>query len=320
MLRRTVARVLIAVAVIIGVASPTTAAFANSFWISDANVQVVVNDDGSLAITERITFDFSGTFSGAYRDIPLRGGESLSDVVVSDLSGAYALGGCTDLGCFSPAGTYGVAIFPTFVRVVWHHNSTDQAHTFDLTYTMKGVATAYDDVVDVNLQVWGDQWAVGVDNLTASVIIPGSPVPGQVLVWGHPFEIDGSTSLGDDGVSPTLDAANVPAERWVEIRTAFPTDLLSTTDGARRLDGDGLALILDEERQFALDNEAAQQATGIGLTIGVAALLLITVGLGLATYLRYGKEPKVRTTESMNKNHRRICRLRRSARCCRRAK
>ncbi|MFV2000017.1 MAG: DUF2207 domain-containing protein, partial [Acidimicrobiia bacterium] len=257
--RRTLARVLATIVALSGIAVPAAAmAQAKSFWIAEADVEAVVNDDGALDVTERITFDFSGSFTGAYRDIPLRPGESLGAIVVSDSSGPYTPGGCIELGCFSPAGTYGVAVFPTFVRVVWHHNTTNRLATFTLSYTMRGLVTAYDDVVDVNLQVWGDQWAVGVDRLTATVILPGSSEPGEVLVWGHPFGIDGSTSLGEDGISPSLEASDVPPERWVEIRTTFPTDLLSSTDGARRVAGNGLDSILEEERQFALDNEAAR--------------------------------------------------------------
>jgi len=44
---------------------PATSAGAKSFWISRASVDVVVNDDASLSVTEYITFDFSASFSGA---------------------------------------------------------------------------------------------------------------------------------------------------------------------------------------------------------------------------------------------------------------
>ena len=48
--------------------------------MSEADVEIVVNDDGLLSITESLTYDFDGDFSGAYRDIPLRPGEAISDV------------------------------------------------------------------------------------------------------------------------------------------------------------------------------------------------------------------------------------------------
>ena len=50
---------------------PSTAD-AKSYSLPTADVAVQIQPDGSLLVQERITFDFSGDFSGAYRDIPLR--------------------------------------------------------------------------------------------------------------------------------------------------------------------------------------------------------------------------------------------------------
>jgi hypothetical protein len=51
---------------------------AKSYWIDSADSDITVNADGSLSVIERITYEFSGSFSGGYRDIPLRSGESIS--------------------------------------------------------------------------------------------------------------------------------------------------------------------------------------------------------------------------------------------------
>ena len=94
-----------ALTVLVLVVAPATAAWAQSFWMSSADVDIVINDDGSLQVTETLTYDFDGDFSGAYRDIPLRAGEAITDVTVRDETTTYRLGGCTQLGCSSPPGT-----------------------------------------------------------------------------------------------------------------------------------------------------------------------------------------------------------------------
>ncbi len=279
--------------VILLVAVLASPAWAKSYRIDSADVDIIVNDDGSLSVTERIRYDFSGSFSGAYRDIPLRPGESIRNINVSDAGGSYSLGGCVELGCSSLPGTYGVASNPGYVRIVWHYSATDQRREFTITYDMVAVASAYDDVVDVNLQVWGDQWPVAVDTLTARIHLPGDPTAGDVYVWGHPYGIDGSTTLGDDGISPTLVAEDIPSETWVELRSAFPTALLTSTDGARAVAGAGLQSILDEEAYFATESDEAAKATRTGFIIGSLAAIVLALGLGLTTYVRYGKEPKV---------------------------
>jgi len=208
--------------VILLVAVLASPAGAKSYWIDSADVDIIVNADGSLSVTERIRYDFSGSFTGAYRDIALRSGESIRDITVSDAGGGYSLGGCVELGCSSPPDTFGIASIPGYVRIVWHYSATDQQREFTITYDMIGVASAYDDVVDVNLQVWGDQWPVGASKVTARMQLPGSPEPGEVYVWGHPYGIDGTTTLGEDGVSPALTASNIPSESWVELRSVVP--------------------------------------------------------------------------------------------------
>ncbi|MEX2132542.1 MAG: DUF2207 domain-containing protein, partial [Acidimicrobiia bacterium] len=54
--------------------TPALPADAKSFWLSNGDVEITVNDDGSLDVVESLTFDFDGSFSGAYRDIPLTSG------------------------------------------------------------------------------------------------------------------------------------------------------------------------------------------------------------------------------------------------------
>jgi uncharacterized membrane protein len=275
------------------VLAPATAAMAKSFWMSEADVDIVVNDDGSLSVTETLTYLFDGDFSGAYRDIPLRPGESISQVRVSDESVEYELGGCTELGCSSPPGSYGVEVQGDLVRIVWHHSSSNEDRTFQISYLMTGVAVAYDDVVDVNLQVWGDQWSVGLDHLTARMTLPPGAQPGEVRVYGHPYTVDGQTTLGDDQVSPSLEASNVPAYRWVEMRVVFPTDLLFSTEGSTVVAGDGLELILQEEDQFAAEASDEATAQRTGLLWGAGLALVLFAGLGGLVYFGYGREPRV---------------------------
>ncbi|HEX9761967.1 MAG TPA: DUF2207 domain-containing protein [Acidimicrobiia bacterium] len=272
---------------------PALPAVAKSYWMDSADVSVTVNPDGSLAITEVLGFQFSGQFSGAYRDIRLRPGESLSVISVGDENDDYQSGACTTLGCTSPPGSFGVESIPGYVRIVWHHASQDEIRYFILRYTMTGVAVAYDDVVDVNLQVWGDQWAVGLDRLVSRLELPGLAAAGEVRVWGHPFGVDGTTSLGDDGVSPSLDASGIPSEQWVEMRVTFPTGLLASTSGAQVRAGNGLERILAEEATFADEEAEAARALRTGLIGGGSLAAVIAIGIGGFVFVRYGREPKV---------------------------
>ena len=181
-------------------------------------MEIVVADDGSLLVTERITFAFDGSFSGAYRDVVTRPGERMTDVAVSEDGADYSPGAPTGFGSSGDPGSFGVEDLGNRVRIVWHYRAADEQRTFTISYRMTGLAVAYDDVVDVYFRVWGDEWDPSLGHLESRMTLPGSGDPGDVRVWGYPGTVDGSVSLGADGVSPSLTADGIPSRQWGETR------------------------------------------------------------------------------------------------------
>jgi uncharacterized membrane protein len=286
-------RRLLRLIVVIGlVALPALPAAAKSFDIVGANITIQVEEAGSLLITERLTYSFDGSFSGAYRDIPILADETFEFVSVGDELVTYESGGCAWLGCSSPPGTYGLDEQPGLARVVWHHSSNDEQRTFELTYRMTGVVTVYDDVADLYYKVWGDQWEVSPNLVTAEVLLPRGAADGEVRVYGHPYGVSGETSLGEDGVSPSLEARDVPPHTFVEIRVVFPPDLLTSSDGVTVIAGAGQDIILDQEAEWAERANDARNAARNGLIGGALAFVGLVGGAGGLVYLRYGREPR----------------------------
>ena len=170
---------------------------------------------------EQITFDFAGSFSGAYRDIPVRSGESITDVSVSEGTTLYRPGANTELGGFGLPGSFGVTGIDYGIRIVWHYAATDERRTFTISYRFRGLAVAYDDVVDVNLRVWGEHWPVGLENLTAVMQLPRrTELSPSYRVWGNPPWVRAVVGRAPDRA--TLQAVQVPAHQFVEHRVALP--------------------------------------------------------------------------------------------------
>ena len=216
-------------------------AAAKSFTLIQAEVTVQVAEDGSLHVDELISYAFSGPFSGAYRDIPLRPGESTRDVLVLEGGRPYRAGGCTDLGCAGSPGTFGVAALGDRTRIVWHYAADSEVRTFEVRYSLRGLPVAYDDVVDVNLKVWGDEWKQSLDRLTATMRAPGK----IVRAWGHPAYVRGDVQLA--GNRAILRAIDVPAGQFVELRALIPRSAFASIAGMRVAPGSGLARIAAEE-------------------------------------------------------------------------
>ncbi len=212
---------------------PAAMAQDKSFYLPTAEVLVEVRPDGSLRVTEQIQFSFSGDFSGAYRDIPVRDGEQITDITVTEDDREYSPGASAELGSSGSPDTFGVAYLDDVVRVVWHYSAANESRTFEIGYTFRGLAVAYDDVVDVNLQVWGDEWKVELSSLRATMRVPGA-APGEIRVWGHPATVEGITVLNPDGTGAELWANAIRPGYFAEMRMVFPRSLLSDTSGARR--------------------------------------------------------------------------------------
>lgn len=63
-----------------------------SYGLPTAHVSIQLRADGSADVVERITFDFVGSFTGAFRDIPMRRGDKIDHVVVCDaVDGIFVL-------------------------------------------------------------------------------------------------------------------------------------------------------------------------------------------------------------------------------------
>ena len=108
---------------------------------------------------------------------------------------------------------------------MWHYQAQSEPRRFRIHYRLRGLATAYDDVVDVNLKVWGDEWEVRLGQLTATLIAPGD----IVRAWGHPVGVRGDVTF--DGPRANLRALDIPSGQFVELRTLIPRRVFTVDRG-----------------------------------------------------------------------------------------
>jgi len=147
---------------------------------------------------ERITFFFDGSFTGAYRDIPLRDGERIGDVSVEENGLRYAPGASAELGSSGAPNSFGETPIEGGHRIVWHFQALNEPRTFTVSYRLSNLAIAFDDVVDVDLNVWGDEWEQTLQQLTAELTLPGPASGPSWRAWGHPVSVRGDVTRAPD--------------------------------------------------------------------------------------------------------------------------
>ena len=227
-----------------------------NFRVDHADVRVEVQDDGSLHVTEELTFDFTGYFSGAYRDIPLAEGVRATNVVVSEGGEEYEPGGATGLGSYDRPGTFGAEQLeitepeggPTKgFRVVWHYEADSEERVFEVSYDITGVVEAYDDVIYVPWAVWGSQWQFNLDDLHAEIALADSDEEPEDA-WLRPRDLGVDPELGPGTAS--ADVERLRAGEEAAMTAVFPRSAVSSVDGAQAVEGDGLEKVVASEEKI----------------------------------------------------------------------
>lgn len=287
-MRRLAVRVLVALMISAGVWAILTAISAiptteeKHYEITDADVRVELQRDGSLVVHELLTFDFSGNFSGAYRDFPLNGSARVTNVAVFEDGERYDPGGNTTLGSYDRAGTYGFEREPgRDFRIVWHYQAANEERTFDIAYRVVNAVDVYDDVVDATWTVWGDQWDFWLDHLDASITAKSGVAP--TATWFRPRTLGVDSVI--DGDAATVSVDRLPQGETAGLRAVFPREAITATGGASARSGDGLGPIEDEETKLddgystleRAKNFLADNVLVVCLLIGGLALLLVAV-------------------------------------------
>jgi uncharacterized membrane protein len=303
LVKRIVVRlVILAIAggILYGLSQVTLSSQPKHFRIEHADVRVEVQPDASLHVTERLEFNFSGDFSGAYRDVLLAEGVRARNVSVSEEGEQYRPGGNTGLGSYDLPGTFGAEQLrltdedggPTGgFRVVWHYSALDDSRTFQLDYDVTGAARAYDDVVDVPWAVWASQWDFWLDELDAEIALAsGSDEP--VEAWLQPRKLGDDPDLAPGSAS--VEATRLPSGEEAVLRAVFPREAFTSVAGADVRPGPGLETVQVEEEKVDDEESIGDRIAGfVGANIVLIEVIWtgLVVGIAMVLYMR-GRDPR----------------------------
>lgn len=289
---------------------PATA-WAKSYTVSRVDIDATLAADGSLSVTERRTYQFSGMFQGIYWDVP-RGsyqGRSIDTRLVSvtaevgerELSFAQAPAGIADDGGL--AGTYELAEQADCLRLKLYLPVNGDTVTYQVAYEMPQLATRWGDVGELYWQyVPADADATGEwHKVTATVHLPapiGEPVkPGDnVRAWGH-GPLDGE--LRFEGADVIFYAPDVGADEFLEARVAFPAPWLSELSPSQEL---RLEVIGAEEEQWVRDANRRRLLARLAVYGVPVVLVLLGVGSVFAALIaKRRRKKKAGTTQFTEK-------------------
>ena len=153
--------------------------FAASFRIEKLDIEANLQKDGSMVVSEAVTYDID-EINGVYFDIDAKGFGELEYIQVFEDD---STGGFKEVD----SSNYEVSVNDDLYRIKLYSKNHNNRRTFKFVYKLPEAITVYDDVAQFNRKMVGKEWQQGINYITAKVIIPVSVSydNSNILVFGH---------------------------------------------------------------------------------------------------------------------------------------
>lgn len=296
--------IMVAVCLILsGTVVPTTRAYAKSYSIDKVDIQAQLDNQGTLHVLEKRTFDFNGKFNGVYWQTTRGTNPSNGSTVDVQILNAGIVGPNGELQPFSKnnASDNGYAVSPTsnYVKTTLYSKQRDTTATFYVEYTATNLAVNYADTAELYWKFVEPGWEKDSHNVTLSLTLPapeGTKLSDAdtVRVWGH-GPLDGDVQKATHTIEYTI--PQVDSGTFAEARVLFPSAWLSGV--AQSTDAKFDSIVAEEQGYADAANARRQQVRIIAYTVvGVVTVLgLVTILYGLFVYRKTKREQRTVFTD-----------------------
>lgn len=190
------------------------------------------------------------------------------------------------------------------IEIGWNIPTTDEAESlkFDISMTLQGVSTAYDDVVSFQWEPFGTSNQTPIGSLTGTITFPDGVNEDDSWAWLH-CENTSTTQRGPNG-SLVFTADDVRSGDYLDVVAMF--DASKAKDVARTEQGDRKQTLMDEETSQESAWREKQHAQAVkrvavwavvaiaGLALSVAAVFRAIVAFRKSQYkgdVEYWRDP-----------------------------
>lgn len=251
----------------------TTVKAEGNYQIDKYDAQADIQKNGDIALTQKIDYNFDGSFHGVYYNQNIKGIKDVSQpqVFIQDGKKITPL---TD----SPSeqeNTFKVTRTADDMQLKVYHSVTDRKVRFIYKYYLIGAVTNYSDTAELNWKMIGGGWDKSLHNVNLTVNLPTNNVS-KLQAWAHgPSE--GYTDVNRKQGRVVMKLDKLPENGTVETHMIFPTSVTSTNPNV--VNQKKKAKILAQEKQLVLDANARRRTKKIIywslMAFGTIVILLI---------------------------------------------
>ena len=216
--------------------------FAASFRIEKLDIEANLQKDGSMVVSEAVTYDID-EINGVYFDIDAKGFGELQYIQVFEDD---STGGFKEVD----SSNYEVSVSDELYRIKLYSKNHNNRRTFKFVYKLPEAITVYDDVAQFNRKMVGKEWQQGINYITAKVIIPVSSNydNSNILVFGHgPL----TGEVDKEGNTVIYKLNNYYPGDFLEAHILMEPEIFSEYNKSKIVHKDMKQKLLDMEAKFA---------------------------------------------------------------------
>ena len=219
----------------------------------DFNVQI--NNDGSMDVTETWDIYVSST-NTLYKSFETDSSKysGITNVIVKEITNGQNINFAkTENWAYHVTKNYyyGTENEDGDFEIGWGVGLDNSRGTrkYEISYTVKDAITKYEDYAELYWQFVGENFEISADKITGTIYLPSNAISKEdIKVWGHTEDLNGTIYATDlNKIEFELD--NFRSGRYVEIRTLFPTELI--TSSGRTKNKEILQTAINEETKWA---------------------------------------------------------------------
>lgn len=269
------------------------AAHSKEYTIPTIRVEVQVQPDGTIRITEHRTYKFEGDFSWADYRLPFRGFKSIKNIQVTE-NGRIFINESNE-----EPGTFLVSRNDEQIQVKWFYNAEDEERTFSISYTLEGALVIGPEWTEFFWNYLSAERENDTGSLHINMQLPVAVGADSIYSWKRGPQENIALQKSSAGYSVT--ATNIDDDEFVKIRSVFPRNVfneeaISTNDPDFTLQW---AQKNEKNYQEAEVERQARQARyaayGQRLTIVISLLSILAF---VFFYRKYGKRHSAGTVSS----------------------
>ncbi len=248
-----------------------------TYSITQANLDLFVQENGMLHVNEKYYYSFKGTYHGVYRDIPLKNGQDIKNIKVT-ANGAYCSYEIRDNNNIK---TITVYLYSNPEKTVPIINKNVQVN---IGYDFINAITIYNDIGELHYKIWGEFWDADVGKINANIHLPSSD---SVKYWFNPSYYVKTVNFNESTLQ--IETKKITHRNYLELRMAIPLNEFNNPIYAQKVNRSGMADM--EKIQTDYQNKINYNAFIYQL---IAFLMILSIIIPIFIYLRYGREPKIK--------------------------